>query len=106
MLLVNKAGILLCVVVLSGCSSWVEKKACDICNTSKICHVKQPLNLGYPDPLDLNSIRGYVSNTEPKTVVLTLEEYKKLVLNNKKIENYISECINIIDETEKYYTSE
>lgn len=67
------------------------------------CHVKQPLNLGHPTPLTLDEIRGSIITSNGITIELSIEEYKKLINNNKRIEQYIDECNHIIDSTEAYY---
>jgi hypothetical protein len=93
-------GVLLTSVLLTGCDPFFTR------NDTNQCYVT-PLNLGYPKPLHLDTINGtlYLSSKKEPTVELTLDEYSKLLKNNKKIENYIYECRSIIDKTEGYYQS-
>lgn len=93
----NKLPILLLIaVVVSGCAS-----------PDPICYTKPPLNLGHPDPLTLEPIRGKVVRSKEDTMVcLSLREYQALIENNKKIEGYIDQCVKMLDATEEYYNSE
>ena len=85
--------IIITLILLSGCGSNPT--------TEITIH---PFELGHPTPLTLTPIHGKLIYVDDKPYVsLTTDEFESLVENNKKIENYVRECVIIIDETEQYY---
>lgn len=95
------SSVLSCALLVTGCATqtvYVEKP---------VPYLREPLGIKPPPSLKLNAVT--VTMVKPADgdayIVLSMDDYKDMLLNNKKIQGYILESNSRIESCEAYYTA-